>query len=130
MTPDGTIQTVPMLPQGLSIGRKADNDLVLDDPKVSGQHARIEFDGLHYQVVDLNSINGTFLANTQLLSGVPEVWPPDKALRVGPYWLRLRYSQKGQSGSRLTGGSTMVDPASVRSGTGAGRVGAFLAEIE
>jgi serine/threonine protein kinase len=130
MTPDGTIQTVPMLPQGLSIGRKADNDLVLDDPKVSGQHARIEFDGLHYQVVDLNSTNGTFLANTQLLSGVPEVWPPDKALRVGPYWLRLRCSQKGQSGSRLTGGSTMVDPASVRSGTAAGRVGAFLAESQ
>ncbi|MCB1744847.1 MAG: FHA domain-containing protein, partial [Gammaproteobacteria bacterium] len=46
----------------ISIGRQADNDLVLDDGSVSRHHARIEFDGDgQFQVHDLDSLNGVFV---------------------------------------------------------------------
>jgi hypothetical protein len=46
----------------ISVGRKPDNDIVIDNPAVSGQHAvfRKRGDGV-YEVEDLNSTNGTFL---------------------------------------------------------------------
>ena len=44
------------------IGRLADNDIVLDDPRVSGHHARlIVVAGYHTSIEDMGSSNGTFL---------------------------------------------------------------------
>ncbi|HZW34250.1 MAG TPA: FHA domain-containing protein [Isosphaeraceae bacterium] len=44
------------------IGRDADNDIVLDDPRVSGRHARLlVVPGSKPQIQDLGSSNGTFL---------------------------------------------------------------------
>jgi pSer/pThr/pTyr-binding forkhead associated (FHA) protein/NADPH-dependent 2,4-dienoyl-CoA reductase/sulfur reductase-like enzyme len=49
------------------IGRKPENDLVLNDPDVSGQHARIRWDESAFLLEDLQSTNGTFL-NGQRIS--------------------------------------------------------------
>lgn len=43
------------------IGRSPDNDLVLNDPEVSGRHARIRQDATGFLLEDLQSSNGTFL---------------------------------------------------------------------
>jgi pSer/pThr/pTyr-binding forkhead associated (FHA) protein len=40
------------------------NDLVLDDPRVSARHARIEWSGLGWTVSDLSSKNGTFVGGS------------------------------------------------------------------
>lgn len=48
---------------GLSIGRKKGNDLVLEDPLVSREHARIEQDLSGFSIRDLGSKNGIFLNN-------------------------------------------------------------------
>lgn len=48
---------------GLSIGRKKGNDLVLEDPLVSREHARIEQDLSGFSIRDLGSKNGVFLNN-------------------------------------------------------------------
>jgi pSer/pThr/pTyr-binding forkhead associated (FHA) protein len=45
----------------VTIGRLPDNMLVIDNPAVSGQHARILLEGDHYVVEDLRSKNGTFV---------------------------------------------------------------------
>ena len=45
----------------LSIGRKPDNDIVIDMPVVSGSHARVLHEGNRIVVEDLNSTNGTFV---------------------------------------------------------------------
>jgi FHA domain-containing protein len=45
----------------LSIGRGLDNDLVIDDPRVSRHHAQITFRHSHYLLRDLRSTNGTFV---------------------------------------------------------------------
>lgn len=49
-----------LLARQVSVGRSADNDLVLPDAGVSRHHARIESDGGAWRVVDLDSTNGTW----------------------------------------------------------------------
>lgn len=45
----------------VSIGRLPDNLIVIDNPAVSGRHARVLREGRHYVIEDLNSTNGTFV---------------------------------------------------------------------
>jgi len=45
----------------VSIGRLPDNMIVIDNPAVSGRHARVFREGNHYVVEDLKSTNGTFV---------------------------------------------------------------------
>lgn len=47
--------------QAVSIGRLPDNDIVIDNPAVSGRHARVYREGTHYVLEDLKSTNGTFV---------------------------------------------------------------------
>ena len=52
----------PELTTSIRIGRLADNDIVLDDPRVSGHHARlIVVAGFQTSIEDIGSSNGTFL---------------------------------------------------------------------
>lgn len=50
----------------LLVGRKSGNDLVIDNPAVSGLHCRIFKEGPHYCVEDLKSTNGTFLRDRRV----------------------------------------------------------------
>lgn len=44
-----------------SIGRDANNDIIIDDTSLSGQHAKVKFEGgNHYVIYDLASTNGMF----------------------------------------------------------------------
>lgn len=64
-----------MLSHYTTIGRRPDNELVLDDSYVSGTHAEIVFDNGDWWVIDLGSTNGTFVngapiaARTRLSDG-------------------------------------------------------------
>ena len=49
----------------LSIGRNQDNDLQIDDPAVSGHHAKIVTVFESHYVEDLSSTNGTFVNGTR-----------------------------------------------------------------
>jgi predicted component of type VI protein secretion system len=51
----------PIVKTLLSIGRGLDNDLVIDDPRVSRHHSQITFRHSHYLLRDLRSTNGTFV---------------------------------------------------------------------
>ena len=51
----------------VTIGRHQDNDVIIEDPAVSGHHARIESVGNRLVLIDLKSKNGTFV-NEQIVS--------------------------------------------------------------
>jgi len=57
---------------GITVGRTANNDVQLDDPTISRFHAYFKADpsGL-FQVVDVESQNGTFLGGHRLAPGKP-----------------------------------------------------------
>lgn len=77
----------------LTIGRNADNDIVIKDKKASRHHARIEYDGHLYHIIDLNSANGTYLDDARLLPGVGEIWSPENTLKIGDSWLKLYHGE-------------------------------------
>lgn len=45
----------------MTIGRRADNHIVIDDPRVSRAHAQLRIRFSHYVVYDLNSKGGTYV---------------------------------------------------------------------
>jgi hypothetical protein len=74
----------------VTIGRLPDNMIVIDNPAVSGRHARVYKEGNHYVLEDLKSTNGTFvndkpIARHTLLEG--------DTISVGKH--SLVFTQKG-----------------------------------
>ncbi len=93
LMPDQTVHTANIKASGLTIGRDPVNDLVLELPKVSRQHARLQNDGTHYWISDLNSKNGTYLGNKRLTPGEPEIWNPGKTVKIGDALLTLKKAE-------------------------------------
>lgn len=54
-------QIIPLSQNVTNIGRKPENHLVLDDPRVSRSHAQIRNVGGKHVLFDLNSTGGTFI---------------------------------------------------------------------
>lgn len=52
---------VPLGPEPLAIGRDPENDIVLDDRRVSRRHAEVRLRLGRYTLYDLQSTNGTFV---------------------------------------------------------------------
>jgi pSer/pThr/pTyr-binding forkhead associated (FHA) protein len=107
----------------LIIGRDESSDIVLDDPKASRRHARLEFDSVNYRLTDLNSTNGTFLGKVRLLPGVDEAWDPEKPLRIGDHYLRLTRRTAKSISERYQNVGTLVDLKVVAVSSGRGTIG-------
>jgi hypothetical protein len=60
------IREVELKEAQLTIGRKGDNDVVIEDPSVSGHHAKIVKIQSVFFVEDLHSTNGTSVNNTPI----------------------------------------------------------------
>jgi aspartyl protease family protein len=65
----------------ITIGRDTDNDVVINDAKVSRHHLQIVSDGGNYRIVDFNSSNGTFV-NDRKISGETALFAND-IVRIG-----------------------------------------------
>lgn len=93
LAPDQRRWAVPIKGRTFTIGRGPDNDLILNDERISRNHLRVEFNGTAYRITDQKSHNGTYLGDVRLLAGSPEPWQPNKVLRVGDHHLRLVSAQ-------------------------------------
>ena len=62
------LKDYPVRSRSITIGRQEDNTIVLDNPRVSSYHARIDKTGSDYILTDLQSTNGTFLNNENVVS--------------------------------------------------------------
>ena len=70
------------------VGRGPYNHIVLDDVRLSRQHARIAPENDRYVVYDLNSINGTFVNDEQVTR---HFLRPNDVVRFGPYAFRVDF---------------------------------------
>jgi pSer/pThr/pTyr-binding forkhead associated (FHA) protein len=64
---EAVLKEIPLDRPQMTIGRKPDNDLVIDNPAVSGHHARIVQEHGSFFVEDLGSTNGTFVNDAKVL---------------------------------------------------------------
>lgn len=61
------IKEIPITKLPLTIGRKPENDIVIDNLAVSSHHAKLVLEGESYFIEDLNSTNGTFVNDRKIL---------------------------------------------------------------
>ena len=89
-TPGHPASHVPLTQATVTLGRNADNDIVLPAEGVSRHHARLQATSLGWEVLDLGGINGTFVNDRRLRADDPTPMTPGERLRVGPYELVLQ----------------------------------------
>ena len=91
---------------GGTLGRSADNDWVLPDPKfyTSGRHARIKCEGEGFAIEDL-STNGTFHNNPDRLIGKQRSAPlaDGDLLYVGEFQIRVQIQQSTEDATADSG---------------------------
>lgn len=61
------IKEIPISSSVVTVGRKSDNDVVIDHPAVSGHHCKVMLQGDTYFVEDLNSTNGTLMNGKKII---------------------------------------------------------------
>ncbi len=83
------IKVFPLETPVVNIGRRLDNTLVIDDPRVSRNHAQMRSVDGRYVIFDLNSTGGTFINGKRItqcvlypgdvisLAGVPLIFGQD-----------------------------------------------------
>lgn len=59
------IQKIPV-DKNINIGRSPSNEIVLNEAKVSRQHAQVQISSDQYVLIDLNSSNGTFVEGKKI----------------------------------------------------------------
>ena len=93
--PNGVERTRPLTAEGLTIGRGADNSLMLGYDKISRHHAQITVEAGAVYVTDLDSANGTYLGSVQLTPNLPTEWGTNQPLEVGDVTIYLTHSRPG-----------------------------------
>ena len=89
-----SFERYPLSKDKISIGRRADRDIVLTEPHVSRDHACIEVDGGSCYIVDLGSTHGTFVNGERIQR---HLLSPGDRIDVG-----------GQSSTYITFGSALT----------------------
>jgi pSer/pThr/pTyr-binding forkhead associated (FHA) protein len=83
------IKVIPLTSPLVRIGRRLENNLVLDDPRVSRTHAELRAINGRYVLFDLNSTGGTYVNGLKISQSV--VYPGDVISLAG---VNLVYGQK------------------------------------
>lgn len=71
---EAVVQEIILEKELTTIGRKPDNDIIIDNQAVSGHHAQIKAEGDEVMLEDLSSLNGTYVnshkvSKTELFNG-------------------------------------------------------------
>jgi adenylate cyclase len=93
---DGKPREYPVLPGRTTIGRRADNDIVISDLSASRLHAEILYDPQERNLLirDLGSTNGTYV-NRERLADVKTLAPKD-TIRIGEQLITVVQQQPSQ----------------------------------
>ncbi|WP_258359459.1 FHA domain-containing protein [Moorella sulfitireducens] len=83
------------LGENITIGRDRQNDIVINDFHISARHAVIVRRGEEWQLLDMNSTNGTYV-NGRLLNG-PVVLRPGDEVRLGGVTFKVGWEDASRS---------------------------------
>lgn len=85
----GVVGEHPLVQNVTSLGRAPDNDVLLEDPRVSRFHARVLSDENGSRIVDLGSGNGTQVDGVDLEVKVEHPLVNGSLIRIGPFEIRF-----------------------------------------
>lgn len=74
-----------------TLGRRAENDLVISNPYVSGKHGEVEVSEVGVFITDIGSTNGTFINEARLSQGQRAQIHPGDNLRLGSLEVEVRF---------------------------------------
>lgn len=97
----GGTQIVPLNRSVINIGRRLDNHIVIDDPRVSRAHAQLRLVKDHFVLFDLNSSGGTFVNGERTNQSV--LYPGDVISLAG---ITLIFGQDVPTGRANSDGQT------------------------
>lgn len=80
---NGPFGSLPLSASLIKIGRSLDNQLVLQDVKVSSHHAEIHRGAHEYSIIDLQSTNGTYVNGQRLQKKVSYILCHLDSIRMG-----------------------------------------------
>lgn len=69
------VKFYPLVKPVINIGRRLENDLAIDDPRVSRNHAQLRASEGHYVLFDLSSRGGTFVNGNRISQTI--IYPND-----------------------------------------------------
>ncbi len=75
-----------------TLGRRAENDLVISNPYVSGRHGEVEVSESGVFITDIGSTNGTFVNEARLNEGQRAQLHPGDSLRLGSLEVEVRFA--------------------------------------
>jgi hypothetical protein len=94
-------QVFPLTEQVLNLGRRSDNQIVIDNPRISRRHAQLRVINNRYVIFDLESTGGTFVNKVRVEQA--SLLPGDVISLAG---IDLVYGQDAGLFSGDSGGST------------------------
>ncbi len=87
----------PILKSELKLGRRPDNDVVLEASNISGHHAKLLLASETPLLVDLGSRNRTYLNGRPVPPRTPTPFRPGDEIRLGAFLIRVRLTSKETS---------------------------------
>ena len=98
--------TFPLRLAVVNIGRRSDNHLIIDDPRVSRTHAQLRAVQGHYIIFDLNATGGTYVNGQRVTQYI--LAPGDVISLAG---VPVIYGEDNPVDDDTTGGNTLGLPA-------------------
>jgi hypothetical protein len=102
----GGTKTIPLDLPVINIGRRLDNQVVIDDPRVSRTHAQLRVSRNRFMLFDLNSSGGTFVNGQRIDQSI--LYPGDVISLAG---VTLIFGQDLPAGNIADRGGTEPKPA-------------------
>ncbi len=99
------VQVVPLAKEVINLGRRPDNHLVIDDPRVSRAHAQLRAIKGRYVIFDLDSSGGTYVNGVRLQQAT--LYPGDVISLAG---VSLVFGQETSMASDSVQGATQPMP--------------------
>jgi ABC-type multidrug transport system ATPase subunit/predicted component of type VI protein secretion system len=101
---------LPLYQPVVKLGRARSNDVILDDPNVSGQHLQLIRGRDGWQVQDLGSTNGTVVSGHRLLPQRPVPLRPGNMVQVGAFAFQVRDLRPDESPPPRPGEPVRIAP--------------------
>ena len=75
------IKVVPLAQAIINIGRRFENNLIIDDPRVSRYHAQLRAVDGRYELLDMDSSGGTYINGMRITKSI--LYPGDEISLAG-----------------------------------------------